>query len=160
MVVQDQYRALFAYHWKVTQRLLECAAKLSDAEYTANPGYGHGSIHALLLHTLITDNAWRRGLIAGAQQPPLAASDYPDLAAIRQGFADEQAAWEALLADYDDATIINPIALSSARGTLERPLWKLLQQVLFHGMQHHTEIAQLLTSYGQSPGDFDFLYLG
>ena len=25
-------------------------------------------------------------------------------------------------------------------------------------MQHHTEIAQLLTSYGQSPGDIDLVF--
>ena len=43
---------LFAYHWRTTQRMIETAARLDEADYRAHPGYGHGSIHDLLFHLL------------------------------------------------------------------------------------------------------------
>jgi uncharacterized damage-inducible protein DinB len=38
------------------------------------------------------------------------------------------------------------------------PRWRIIQHVILHGMQHHTELAQLLTAKGQSPGDIDFIF--
>lgn len=38
----------------------------------------------------------------------------------------------------------------------ERLLWHCLFHIVNHGMQHRSEAAALLTSYGQSPGDIDF----
>jgi uncharacterized damage-inducible protein DinB len=38
------------------------------------------------------------------------------------------------------------------------PRWRVLQHLALHGMQHATEIAQLLTVKGQSPGDIDFIF--
>jgi uncharacterized damage-inducible protein DinB len=42
-------------------------------------------------------------------------------------------------------------ALSIAR-------WKVLHHVLFHGMQHHAEIAHILSEKGQVVGDIDFFF--
>ncbi|HXF60224.1 MAG TPA: hypothetical protein VNK95_01325 [Caldilineaceae bacterium] len=49
--------------------------------------------------------------------------------------------------------------MTSARGqTATLPLWRVLQHLVLHGMQHHTEIAQLLTTKGESPGDIGFIF--
>jgi len=39
----------------------------------------------------------------------------------------------------------------------ERVVWHILLEVIIHATQHRSEAAALLTSYGQSPGDLDFL---
>ena len=39
----------------------------------------------------------------------------------------------------------------------ERVVWHFLMAALLHTMQHRSEAAVLLTAYGQSPGDFDFI---
>jgi uncharacterized damage-inducible protein DinB len=51
------------------------------------------------------------------------------------------------------------MSLTDRRGRLwEIPRWRILQHVALHGMQHHAELAQLLTAAGQSPGDIDFIF--
>jgi uncharacterized damage-inducible protein DinB len=37
-------------------------------------------------------------------------------------------------------------------------MWRILQHVILHGMQHASEIAKRLTEFGHSPGNIDFIY--
>ena len=159
MFAKTQFQTLFAYHFHTNRRLLAGAEKLSQADLHADPGYGRGSIHDVLLHLLRAEQSWRVGLETGQQQPGLPAEDFPDLTALQAGFEAEQAAWEALLEKLSDEEIEGMIEMTTRRGTLVPFLrWRVLQHVLFHGMQHHTELAQLLTEKGQSPGDIDFIF--
>lgn len=159
MFLESQYRTLFAFHFDTTRRMVEQAGKLSDAEYHDHPGYGHGSVHDLLFHVLRTDRGWRLGLESGRQQAGIRREDFPGLAELQTEFENEQRAWEALLAQYMEQDIQDNVTLSRLDGkTYSAPRWRILQHLVLHGMQHHTEIAQLLTAKGQSPGDLDFLF--
>ncbi|HEX9017642.1 MAG TPA: DinB family protein [Anaerolineaceae bacterium] len=159
MPEQAQFQILFAFHWRNNRLMLEGAAKLSEKDYHATPGYGHGSVHDLLFHILRTDKDWRIALETGHQQAPTRPEEYPTLAALREGYAIEQASWKALLASYSDAQIDGDISLTTYRGqTMVMPLWRILQHLVLHGMQHQAELAQLLTARGFSPGDIDFIF--
>jgi uncharacterized damage-inducible protein DinB len=154
-----EFHTLFAYHWHTTTRLLDCAARLSDTDYRDMPGYGHGSIHEVLFHVLRTDQSWRLALETGKQLSPAAPESYPALASLRAGFEQEQSAWRALLEKYNAEEIEGEISLTNWRGeTLTMPLWRVLQHLILHGMQHHAELAQLLTAKSQSPGNLDFIF--
>ena len=154
-----QFQTLFAYNWHTTRQLIECAARLSEAEYTENPGYGHGSIHDLLFHLLRSARNWRQTLESGRQPASPTVEDYPDLEAIKAGFAGEQVAWEGYLEGLSEAEIDEAMELTNRRGeTFLTPRWRVLQHLVLHGMQHHSELAQLLTARGQSPGNIDFIF--
>jgi uncharacterized damage-inducible protein DinB len=156
---QSQFQTLFAYHWHTTARLLDCAARLDEAAYRAHPGYGHGSIHDLLFHLLRADLIWRQTLETGNRPTPPRPETYPTLESLRAGFEGEQAAWQALLARYNPMEFEGEVSLTNRGGeVMTMPLWRVLQHVVFHGMQHHAEIAALLTAKGQSPGDLDFIF--
>lgn len=159
MTQLTHFQTLFAYHWHTTQRLIDCAGRLSDEAYHATPGYGHGSIHDLLFHLLRTDRSWRVALETGQQQAGIQAADFATLESIRAGFEGEQADWDAFLARLTEEEITADITLTNWRGEpWTMPLWRVLQHVILHGMQHHAELAQLLTAQGQSPGNIDLLF--
>jgi len=159
MSSKDQITILFAYHWHTTNRLINRAAHLSEEDYHADPGYGHGSIHDLLFHILRTDQSWRMALQTGKQLSSIEAEQFPDLGSLQAGFENEQMEWGVLLEGLSGEQIEGDIELTSWRGdvyTFKR--WRILQHLVMHGMQHHTELAQLLTARGQSPRDIDFIF--
>jgi uncharacterized damage-inducible protein DinB len=159
MFSKTQFEILYAYHWSIRRRLLKCAAQVSPEDYRKQPGYGRGSIHDLFLHLLSAERLWRLGLELGKQLPPLDSEEFPGLEAIQAGAAGEQAAWELLLESLSAAEIEAEMSLTDRRGRQwNMPRWRILQHVILHGMQHHTELAQLLTAAGQSPGDIDFIF--
>lgn len=159
MSSKTQFEILYAYHWSTCQRLLKCAGQISPQDYFNQPGYGRGSIHNLFVHLLSAAHSWRLGLEQAKQPASINPEDYPDLPAIVRGIADEQVAWERLLDALSATEIEAEMSLTDRRGRLwEIPRWRILQHVALHGMQHHTELAQLLTAAGQSPGDIDFIF--
>lgn len=157
MFSERQFQTLFAYHWHTTQHLLAKAAELDEAELKADREHGR-SIHNLFLHLLDTDFGWRTGLEGGQQPPPLAADDYPNLATLQTGFQREQQAWQALLDELSAEEIEAEVVLTSRSGQeYPFPRWRVLQHLILHGMQHHSELAHLLTKKGHSPGGIDFI---
>ena len=159
MIDPSPIQTLFAYHWHTTRRLMAVAANLDEAAYTEKPEYGHGSIHDLLFHLLRTDYSWRLGLETGNQPASLSRDDFPDLAALQRGFEQEEQAWNDLLNRLSAEELAGTLVLTSRRGrTVPFQRWRILHHVVLHGMQHHTELAQLLTAKGQSPGDIDFIF--
>ena len=159
MFSKSLFTTLFAYHWYTNARLLDLSANLSEADYKNSSDYGHGSIHDLLVHLLQTDWAWRQALETGQQQSPLLAEDFPHLAALRNGFEREREAWQSLLEGLEAGEFEAEISLTTRRGSIRVfPRWRILQHVVLHGMQHHAELAQMLTAKGQPPGNIDFIF--
>jgi uncharacterized damage-inducible protein DinB len=159
MISQSAAQTLFAYHWHTGRTLLELAAQLADAQYHAAPGPNLRSAHALLRHVLVTDWAWRLGLESGRQPEPPPATEFSDLASLREGYAAEEAAWSALLGSLSDADMAADLTLTALNGyVLPVARWRVVQHLALHGMQHYAELAQLLTNYGHSPGDIDFIF--
>jgi uncharacterized damage-inducible protein DinB len=156
---RPHFQTLFAYHWHVTQRLLDAAGRLDPAAYLADTGYGYGSIHSTLVHLRSASHTYLTTLQTGVRPRSLDPAFSPDLAAVCQGFAEEQAGWDALLERLTSDEIESPFDVQMRDGSVAKiPRWHLMQQVILHGMQHHAELARLLTEHGQSPGDFDFLF--
>lgn len=147
------------YHHWATNRILEGAGQLQDTDYRAPGAQGGRSVHDALFHMLRVDHVWRT-VCERPGQPftPLAPEDHPDVASIRAAWASEAEALSALLARLSDDELAAVVEIRDWRGQTSRiERWRTLFQMLLHGMQHRSELAQFLTEHGHSPGDIDFI---
>lgn len=154
MADSKQFQVLFGYSAATFNQLLDCAARLSAADYHQHPGYGLGSIHDLLFHVLYWEHWWRNAVEHGRSSRGIQVKAYPHLETLRAGVQAEQAAWQQLIAGFSAADL----AAERTVGENTFQLWRMLQHVVLHGMQHYSEVALLLTAKGQSPVGIDFIW--
>jgi uncharacterized damage-inducible protein DinB len=68
----------------------------------------------------------------------------------------ERACWSEFIAELDDGKLAERYERDLPFGSFSFTLGQAMQHAILHGHQHHTEIAQLLTEAGHSPGDVDY----
>jgi uncharacterized damage-inducible protein DinB len=160
MFGKEMLATMFEYNAATNVRLLDCAAKVSDEQLDTPSDYSVGSLRQTLWHTLIVEYGWRsqcQGIDARALPPPIEPT--ATVAAFQAFQREEAARVRAFVADASEDELAETVTLKRPDGT-ERSLirWHILVHILYHSAQHRSEMAELLTRYGQSPGDTDFLF--
>jgi len=163
----DEIKLLFDYNDWADARILAACAKVSPEQYAAPASYGRGGLRALMVHIL--DNLWQQRItLQGYYKEPLAdeaAYDatelhedaFPTLAMLQERWMIEKQGMRAYLDRLTEETLNSTIRYVIPAVIRERVVWHILMEVIIHATQHRSEAAALLTSYGQSPGDLDFL---
>lgn len=164
----DEIKLLYEYNDWVDARILAACARLSPEQYAAptSAGTGHAGLRVTMVHIL--DNTWQQRItLQGFYQEPLAdeaaydatelhEDTVPTFAALQERWAIEQREMWAYLDTLTDETLNSTIRYVIPGAVRERVVWHILLDVILHATQHRSEAAALLTSYGQSPGDYDF----
>ena len=164
----DEIRLLYKYNDWADTRILAACTKVSPEQYAAptSIGTGRGGLRTTMVHML--DSMWQdRITLQGYYQNPLAddaAYDatelhedaFPTLAALQLRWTIEQQEMRAYLDTLTEEMLNGTIRYVIPGVIRERVVWHFLLAALFHDMQHRSEAAVLLTSYGQSPGDLEF----
>jgi uncharacterized damage-inducible protein DinB len=142
----EQARSLLAYNAWADDRILAAAEGIADADYAGLRGQFE--------HMLGTQRYWHANWTAGTPEEPA----LPTLTAARDSYA----ASHVVLRTYAGA--LTPEELDRSEQWWLRfgyegrmPLRESITQVFYHGVQHRSEIAVVLTSLGHSPGDLDYL---
>jgi uncharacterized damage-inducible protein DinB len=153
---QRELATLFDYMYWANRRILDTAARLTNAQFTLPSVIMGRDLRGTLVHTLDTEYSWRLRL-QGRPEPEwdkaLVLSDYRNVAALADHWKRDEAemrAWIASLAD-------DVLARTPDDPKAKFPLWYYLLHMVTHSHQHRSESAQLLTQLGRSPGDIDFL---
>jgi len=112
-----------------------------------------------LVHALTAEWIWRRRCQEGVSPTALLnPADFPTLAALRTRWQAEERAMRAFVAGLGDQDLQKTIHYKSTGGVPHHNiLWQILVQVVNHGTQTRSEAAVILTDYGHSPGDLDFI---
>ena len=163
----DEIKFLYDYNDWADARILAACARVSPEQYAAPGSYGRGGLRATMVHIL--DNLWQQRItLQGYYEEPLAdeaAYDatelhedaFPTLAVLQERWMMERQEMRAYLDTLTEETLNGTIRYVIPGAIRERVVWHILMEVIIHATQHRSEAAALLTGYGQSPGDLDFL---
>jgi uncharacterized damage-inducible protein DinB len=152
---QRELATLFDYMYWANQRILETAARLTNAQFTLPSVIAGRDLRATLVHTLDTEWSWRLRLQGHPDaEKALSVSDYRNVAALADHWKRDEAEMREWVATLDDETLARSI---DPDRNDRHPLWFYLVHLVTHSHQHRSESAQLLTQLGRSPGDIDFL---
>jgi uncharacterized damage-inducible protein DinB len=150
---------LFDYNTWATRRILDAAADLDDLQFSLPSSFPHGGLRGTLVHLVSAEWIWRSRLQEGASPTAmLSEDDLPTLPALRNRWEAEQDSWRAWLETLTDDDLGRSITYTRTGGQRHtNVLWHLLVHLVNHGTQHRSEAAALLTGYGRSPGDMDWI---
>jgi uncharacterized damage-inducible protein DinB len=148
---------LYDYHYWATHRILDKADAVTAEQFTSPTPFPMGSLHQTLVHTLATEIYLLDWWQEKPRQPRLTAEDLPDVAAIRARWRQVETELRAYLATLDENGLDRIVSHTIPRYGMDytAPLWSLILHATYHGAQHRSEAAQMLTEYGQSPGNLD-----
>lgn len=143
-------RFLFAFDAWATTKILDAAAGIDAATWSATNVVDERGLGGILVHHLGASRRWRHWLTGAPGEAPRPEDEsLPDLATLR-------AAWESEWAGYDAwFDSMDPAWLDQTEEGIS--LWQALAHVVNHGTQHRSEVAVLLTTAGHSPGDLDMV---
>ena len=152
---------LFGFSYWMKDRVLDCAAKLTTAEFQAPSGFTTRDLRATLVHTLDVEYSWRARLQHKPEaewKKELSAADYPRAADLIDHWRRNEQEMRAWLATLDDDTLQQIHDLEPGSPPKERfPLWYYVLHIHAHTQQQLSDAAVLLTRMRQSPGNIDFL---
>ncbi len=156
----SQIQSVFDYNYWANDQILD-AAEQAGPEHFARPAkiLSHGSLRGTLVHVLSAEWVWRLRCQEMVSPPAmLAEQDFPDLAALRDRWKQEEGAMRSYLANLQDDDLVKPIEYTTTIGVpFQNILWHILFHVANHGTQFRSEAAVLLSRRGYSPGDLDYI---
>ena len=154
---KDDLVHLIDYLYWVNGRLLDAAEGLTTDELTAPATVTSRNLRATLVHELDVEWSWRlnlQGRLSDADED-LDPDDFPDVAAIRARWREDEAEMRAWLDGLTDEDVNAPVTSELSKDA--RPLWAYLLHIVFHATQQQADAATLLTLAGHSPGDIGYL---
>lgn len=158
MVALELIHTYYAYNRWANDRILTFAERLLPTQFTAKVGASFDSVRDTLVHVMNVERNW----ICRCRELPLLPNvefdQVDDMLTIRQHWAQIEATTQAYIETLDEATLAQVIHYVNSRGQPNAfPIWQMLLHQNNHAMQHRSEVAVMLTQFGHSPGDMDFL---
>ena len=143
---------LFDYHYWARDRLLQAVEPLSPEQFLRDLGSSFRSVRDTLAHIYAAEWVWHSRWTGHSPTALLAPDLFPDLAAIRQAWADHEGRMRAFLGALDDRSIDRVIEyklLSGRPGAA--PFWQMAQHVVNHASYHRGQVVTMLRQLDAAP---------
>jgi len=155
-MLQDHLLSLYDFNCWGRDLVLAKSEALTPEQFDQETRFPIHTIKETLVHSMSAEMAYRKRC-TGEPYKAVEKAEFPDLNSIREFWAEEEKLMRLYLASVQDEALTSTVKYKTAKGDeFERVRLDLLFQLLFHSMQHRAEIAQMLTEFGQSPGNIDY----
>jgi len=155
---KDEILLLYRYNTWANARILNAASNLTLEQFLAPASFSYGGLRGTLVHILFAEWIWRRRWEGHSPTEWLMPEDFQDFDALKSRWAKEEKALIAFVEDVSESALDSTIHYQRTEGQeRENILWHLMVHLVNHGTQHRSEAAAMLTDFGHSPGDIDFI---
>jgi uncharacterized damage-inducible protein DinB len=149
---------LYEYNAWANTRILNAASRVTAEQFLAPAPFSYGDLRGTLVHILFAEWIWRNRWEGHSPTKWLLPEDFPTFESLRSRWQTEEKALMAFVENISDADLGKNIQYNRMSGeSRENVLWHLMAHLVNHGTQHRGEAAAILTEYGHSPGDIDFI---
>ena len=150
---------LYKYNKWANAKIMEGAVNVTHEQFIANANFPHGGLRGTLVHTLFAEWIWRHRWEGTSPVVHLKSEDFPTFETLEHRWADEEDLLMRFIENVTDDMLNNYFFYTATDGSpYERVLWQTMLHLVNHGTQHRSEAAAMLTDFGHSPGDIDFVY--
>lgn len=153
----DAFRHFYNYHFAENRHIWDdYVMPLTQAQFTQEASYSHGSVRNQIVHLMRTDDAWFSGL-RGVELPEgYNPSDFEDRALLRAEWDKVEQNMRAYLAELrDDMLVEKPFPEGEDENLV---LWQVLLHVANHGTDHRAQILRLLNDMGVKTTSQDYIF--
>jgi len=155
---KDEIQLLYRYNAWANARILNAVANLTLEQFLAPASFSYGGLRGTLVHVLFAEWIWRRRWEGHSPTEWLLPEDFPDFDSLQSRWAQEEKGLMAFVENVSEAALDSTIHYKSTGGKPHQNiLWQLMVHLVNHGTQHRSEAAAMLTDFGHSPGDIDFI---
>jgi uncharacterized damage-inducible protein DinB len=150
---------LYKYNKWANDKIMNAASNVNHDQFLAPGIFPHGGLRGTLVHTLFAEWIWRHRWEGTSPVVHLKPEDFPTFESLRSRWGGEEKLLLTYLKNMTDEKLESHFFYTSTEGSpYQRILWQTMLHVINHGTQHRSEAASLLTDFGHSPGDIDFVY--
>ena len=154
----DVIHSLYQYNVWANQRILLAASELTPEQFLAPAVSSYPSIRDTLIHTMSAEWIWLSRWKGTSPSAMFEATDFPNLQSIQTSWDAIEAETQQFINQLTPSQIAKVVSYVNTRSEKwAYPLWQQMFHQVNHATQHRSEVAAILTLFGCSPGDLDYL---
>jgi uncharacterized damage-inducible protein DinB len=151
MNLQD-LQTLLDYHYWARDRLLDALEALTPEQYNRDLGSSFKSIGDTVTHIYAAEHVWHLRWQGSSPDSFVPRDRVPDVAALRQAWADGERGVRALVDGLGDSGIQRVVEFTLMNGTPSAAsMWQMVQHVVNHASYHRGQITTMLRQIGAPP---------
>ena len=148
----EDVKNLFDYHYWARDRTLDAVEALTSEEFTRDMGNSFRSIRDTIAHTYSAEWVWNQRWQGLTPKAMLPAEQFPDVASMRQQWAELEQTVKALIADLGDEGMNRVLHYTLLSGLqLSSPFSQMFQHVVNHASYHRGQVTTMLRQIGAAP---------
>lgn len=152
----DAFRHLYGYHFSENRNIWDAyVAPLSEAQFTQNVNYSHGSVRDQIAHLISVDDTWFSGLRGVTIPEPLNPADFHDRESICAHWDNVEQTMRAYLAALRDDQLFDKPLEGEDKDLV---VWQVLLHVVNHGTDHRAQLLRVLNDLGVKTTSQDYIF--